>query len=184
MYSDKKELRQHIKTLKKEFSDREQTKQTIAIHTSLEESDAFINARHVLFYWAMSDEVATEQIINNWHTHKAIYLPVIDGDNLKIVQYTGNDCLVPGDKYGIPEPNGPTLANEDLIDLVIVPGVAFDSNNNRMGRGAGYYDRILKRLPQAKKIAFAFDFQIIDQVPVEPHDIKMDLVISANLTAI
>jgi len=184
MHRNKKELRHHIKSLKKEFSTQAQKKQAIAIHSNLEASSFFINARHVLFYWAMSDEVATKQIINKWHIHKAIYLPVIDGDNLKIVQYTGKDCLVPGDKYGIPEPNGPTLANEDLIDLVIVPGVAFDSNNNRMGRGAGYYDRILKRLPQAKKIAFAFDFQIIDQVPVEPHDIKMDLVISANITAI
>ena len=59
----------------------------------------------------------------------------------------------------------------------MVPGVAFDTGGNRMGRGRGFYDRLLKSTPRAVKIGVAYGFQILDEIPVEPHDVKMDIVI-------
>jgi len=175
---EKKELRKHIRILKKQLSKEDIKSQTAGVHEKLEQSDLFKKANAVLLYWAMSDEMPTQSFVNRWYKKKEIYLPVINGDDLKIVRYQGEDSLVPGDIYGILEPAGVEIDDETRIDLVIVPGVAFDSQNNRMGRGAGYYDRILNRIPDAAKIALAFDIQMVEKVPVEPHDIKMDLVLS------
>ena len=174
---EKKELRKHIRALKKQLSESERYKQGELIQIKLEQYDEFLKADKILLYWAISDEVPTQAIIKQWYQKKEIYLPVINGDDLKIVKYEGEASLVAGDKYGIPEPSGEEIKDEELIDLVIIPGVAFDNNNNRMGRGAGYYDRILNRLPNARKIGLAFDFQMVDQVPTEAHDIKMDKII-------
>lgn len=176
--TEKKELRRYIRQLKANLSDTERVAQGELIQKRLEAAESFQQANSILLYWAMADEVPTQAIINKWYKERAIYLPVINGDDLKIVRYLGEQSLVPGDKYGIPEPAGEAIDNEEEIELVIVPGVAFDNNNNRMGRGAGYYDRILRRLPKARKIGFAFDFQMVEQVPVEPHDIKMDKIIN------
>ncbi|WP_430816662.1 5-formyltetrahydrofolate cyclo-ligase [Carboxylicivirga sp. RSCT41] len=180
MIEQKKELRKNVRELKKLLSTAERNRQSKIIHRKLEETALFKSARSILLYWSLPDEVPTESLVNKWFKDKKIYLPVIDGDDLKIVQYTGESSLVAGDKYGIPEPDGPVLEDEQSIEIVIVPGVAFDTNNNRLGRGAGYYDRILKRIPFANKIAFAFDFQMVDTVPVEEHDIKMDIIINPH----
>nr|WP_321453273.1 5-formyltetrahydrofolate cyclo-ligase [uncultured Carboxylicivirga sp.] len=174
---EKKELRKKINQLKKSFSAEEAQSQSDQIYSMLISSVEYKNARNVLFYWSMSDEIPTHEFILSEYQNKQIYLPVIKGDDLEIVLFTGKDCLVPGPKYGIPEPTGDALKDESCIDLVVVPGVAFDKIGNRMGRGAGYYDRILKRVPQAGKVAMAYTFQVVESVPVEPHDIKMDKII-------
>jgi len=64
---------------------------------------------------------------------------------------------------------------------VIVPGVAFDSQCHRLGRGKGFYDRLLPQIPHAVKIGVCFDHQIVEELPSEPHDVLMDLVISPSL---
>ncbi len=175
---EKKVLRQEIKQLKKQLSESEAMKQVQSIYQQLVEDDLFKKANHILFYWSLPDEVPTQEFILNFCQQKNIYLPVINGNDLDIVLFEGEESLISGDKYGIPEPSGEKIKDENVIELVIVPGMAFDRNGNRMGRGAGYYDRILNRLPKAKKMALAYDFQIVDEVPVEPHDIKMDAIIS------
>lgn len=177
MMEAKKALRQRMRELKKQFSKADKLNQAADVLQQLEMHPIYSKATSIFFYWSMEDELPTQDFILNNYKHKAIYLPVIKGDDLEVVQFTGLDCLVPGDKYGIPEPSGAKLMDESIIELVIVPGVAFDKTNNRMGRGAGYYDRILSRVPEAKKIALAFDFQMVEQVPVEDHDVKMDLII-------
>ena len=63
-----------------------------------------------------------------------------------------------------------------------VPGVAFDRKRNRMGRGRGFYDRLLKSTPNAVKVGLAYDFQVLDAIPVEPHDVPMDCVVSETST--
>lgn len=173
----KRDLRIEIGAIKKMKSPKELQEQSFAILNQLLSNTIYKQAQHILFYWAMPDEVLTQSFINEQYLLKKIYLPVIRGNDLEMVLFEGEDKLIPGEKYGIPEPQGDRLKDESIIDLVVVPGVAFDADNNRMGRGAGYYDRILNRLPNAKKIALAFDFQMVDAVPIEPHDITMDTVI-------
>lgn len=174
---EKKELRKAIKALKQQLNESEAARQTESIFNQLEGNGLFCDAGNILFYWSMADEVLTHSFILKYYQSKNIYLPVIRGNDLDIVLFTGEDCLIPGAKYGIPEPSGERISDESIIDMVVVPGVAFDRSGNRMGRGAGYYDRILKRVPQAKKVALAYDFQMVGRVPVEPHDIPMDHVI-------
>ena len=76
------------------------------------------------------------------------------------------------------EPTGALFTDYATIDLVIVPGVAFDRDGNRLGRGKGYYDRLLPRIPSAYKVGICFPFQIVEEVPAEPFDIRMDEIIT------
>jgi 5-formyltetrahydrofolate cyclo-ligase len=83
--------------------------------------------------------------------------------------------------YGIPGPHldKTKAVHLDRVDAVIVPGLAFDKANNRLGRGAGYYDRFLPGLPKTSaKIGIAFDFQIVDRLPKEEHDVPLDIIIA------
>lgn len=83
------------------------------------------------------------------------------------------------DKYGILEPDEliPAVKKED-IDLIILPGVAFDKSGGRLGYGGGYYDKYLNSCPQdICKVALCYDFQIVENVPVEEHDVKANDVI-------
>ena len=83
-----------------------------------------------------------------------------------------------GEQFGIGEPTGPEFTELDKVEMIVVPGVAFDRQNNRMGRGRGFYDRLLKSTPNAVKVGVAFHFQMVPEVPTEPFDIPMDAVLS------
>ncbi len=88
--------------------------------------------------------------------------------------------MTAGEQFGIEEPTGAEFTDLDKVDLIIVPGVAFDRQRNRMGRGRGFYDRLLKSTPNAYKVGVGFNFQLVDNVPVEPFDVPMDNVIIEN----
>lgn len=143
----------------------------------VEALEAFKSARTVLLYWAMEDEVQTHDFVNRWYKEKRILLPCVAGDDLLLRQYTGPECLQAGEQFGIGEPTGEVFEAVDQIEMIIVPGVAFDEKGNRMGRGRGFYDRMLKSTPNAYKVGVAFNFQKVDQVPCEAHDVAMDKVI-------
>ena len=138
----------------------------------------FREARVVLLYWSMADEVQTHNFVERWYRDKVLLLPCVDGDDLLLRRYTGPECLVAGEQFGIGEPTGPVYTDLEAIELIIVPGVAFDREGNRMGRGRGFYDRLLKTTPKALKIGVAYDFQMLDSIPVEPFDVKMDRIIT------
>ncbi len=178
MTNDKAELRRLIRSLKSQVSPDEKSSRSESIIHQLETLHEFNEARVVLMYWSMSDEVQTHALVERWYGQKTILLPCVDGDDLRLRPYTGPECMVPGEQFGIGEPTGPEWTDLNSIDLIIVPGVAFDAECHRMGRGRGFYDRLLKTTPMAKKIGLAFDFQIVDAVPVEPFDVKMDMVVS------
>lgn len=144
---------------------------------NLERTEVFRNASCVAIYHAIPGEVQTASFIEKWYLKKKILLPVIEGDDLLLLPYTGSESLK-ASVFGILEPtlNGPAISEKD-IDLIVVPGIAFDRERNRMGRGKGYYDRLLSTL-QAPKVGICFGFQLLPSIPVEPFDKKMDLVIT------
>lgn len=144
---------------------------------NLERTEVFRNASRVAIYHAIPGEVQTASFIEKWYLTKKILLPVIEGDDLRMLPYTGRESLKAG-VFGILEPtlDSPVMSEKD-IDLIVVPGVAFDRERNRMGRGKGYYDRLLSTL-QAPKVGICFGFQLFPSIPVEPFDKKMDLVIT------
>lgn len=145
----------------------------------LEETELFRQASCIALYHAIPGEVQTAGFIEKWFDKKQLLLPLVIGDDLRLLPYEGYDSLIPG-AFGILEPtNTETTVPESDVDLIIVPGVAFDCQLNRMGRGKGYYDRLLSTL-QAPKIGICFDFQLQESIPVESFDKKMDMVITEN----
>lgn len=133
----------------------------------------------MLLYHSLRDEVDTHGFIEKWWTRKRILLPVVVGDDLELRRYTGADSLAIG-AYGISEPVGKPFADYGSITLAVIPGVAFDAAGNRLGRGRGYYDRFLPRIPNACKVGVCFPFQLVDAVPAEPFDIRMDIIITTD----
>ena len=146
------------------------------IFEQVENLESFVRAKVVMLYWSMSDEVFTHDFANKWIGEKEIILPTVVGDNLVLKKFEGAEKLIAGDFYGIGEPEGKEYNSPENIDVIFVPGVAFDKENNRLGRGKAYYDKLLKT-SRAQKVGLCFDFQFFDSIPVDEHDMKMDLVI-------
>lgn len=147
------------------------------ILAALEAHPAFRAANTILLYHSLKDEVDTHGFIEKWSNQKHILLPVVIGEELELRTYTGPHDLRIG-AYGIEEPAGTPFTDYAAIDLAVIPGVAFDSRGNRLGRGKGYYDRLLPHMPTTYKIGICFPFQLVKEVPAEAFDIRMDEIIA------
>jgi 5-formyltetrahydrofolate cyclo-ligase len=138
--------------------------------------DVFRTSKNLMGYWSFRSEVYTHQFLKTWQNEKEIAIPSIDGDTMVARKFNGSEYLMPKSPYGIPEPTGLEV-NPAFIDLVIVPGAVFDTHNNRIGYGKGFYDKFLTNT-RAYKIGVCFGFQIIDEIPSKPHDIRMDMILT------
>lgn len=147
------------------------------IIAALEAHPAFRAANVVLLYHSLSDEVDTHECLQRWSDKKCVLLPVVKGNDLELRRYTGPSDLAIG-AYGIEEPTGEAFTEYEKIDFIAVPGVAFDRKGNRLGRGKGYYDRLLPRIPQAFKAGICFPFQLVNEIPAEQFDVCMDEIIT------
>ncbi len=143
----------------------------------LEESLLFQQTSCIALYYALPGEVETESLLEKWYQQKKLVLPLVKGDDLQFQQYLGKDYLQRG-AFNIWEPDEkcPIVDLQD-IELIIVPGVAFDRSRNRLGRGKGFYDRMLAQL-EIPKIGICFDFQLKEEIPADTFDKKMDLIIT------
>lgn len=171
----KKQLRKQIKQMKARYSAAELRALSEKPLKQLERYLEFVSARTVLLYHSLPDEVYTHHFIEKWAGRKHIVLPVVVGNDLILRRYTGSHDLTAGE-YGIAEPTGELFTDYDRIDLAIVPGLAFDRNGHRLGRGKGYYDRLLPHIT-ARKAGLCFPFQRVEHVPTEATDVTMDEVI-------
>lgn len=174
---EKKQLRQQIKQEVSRLSPTERVETSLKIREHIEQLTLFARAHSILLFHSLPDEVDTHDWIDRWCVSKEIYLPVVNGDNLEIKRY--NPGKTRQGAFGITEPVGESLTDYSLIDLIIVPGVAFDTRHNRLGRGKGYYDRLLKKTG-APTIGVAYECQIVNEIPTLPHDVSMTLIISKN----
>lgn len=136
----------------------------------------FKQAKTILLYYSMKDEVQTHSFIEKWSKCKQIVLPAVVGKELELRIYTSTQELSIGE-LNILEPIGETFIEYSQIDLAIIPGVAFDKKGNRLGRGKGYYDRLLPRI-SAPKVGICFSFQLVDAIPSEEFDVCMNKVIT------
>ena len=173
---EKKRLRRKVKALKAAFSMAEMADKSNGILARIESDPAFISANVVLVYWSLKDEVQTHNFINRWYLKKQILLPVINGENLLLRPYKGPEKMKEDRFYRILEPTTADFNDLSRIDYVLVPGVAFDNENNRMGRGKAFYDKLLVSI-DAKKVGLCFDFQVFEKIPTNVYDIKMDKVV-------
>lgn len=174
---EKKAIRRQIREKKKDYSLEEKKRKSELIFNQIEKLDAFKKAEIIMVYWSLNDEVFTQRFIQKYQNKKKIILPVVEGDILILKEFTGLSNMKISKSFGIGEPEGILFDQSDKIDVIIVPGLAFDKSLNRLGRGKAYYDKLLKK-SQALKIGVCFDFQELESVPVDEYDVKMDLVIT------
>lgn len=175
MKEQKKQLRKDIREEKKRHLPDELMAYSSALLEQIEKHPRFIASHTVLMYHSLSDEVQTHAFVEKWYKVKKVLLPVVRGDILVLRHYTGKDCLEIG-AFNIKEPSGEDFKNYHEIELGIIPGVSFDHYGNRLGRGKGYYDKLLPLLTHAYNIGICYSFQAREKIPAEPFDRKMDEV--------
>jgi len=147
-------------------------------------SPQYIRAARILAYMSFEREVRTQEIIEKClKDGKRVFLPRCNRENLSLDIGEIKDPTSDLEKnaFGIMEPKVMCCNETDpqQIDIVLVPGIAFDYQCNRIGFGAGYYDRFLSQLPdRVLKVGLAYEEQVMKSIPVEPHDIPLNMVIT------
>lgn len=177
----KKRLRQECLEKRSGLSQDEVREKSERIMARLFELDEFKKANFIMFYVDFKNEVMTQDAIAKaLSMGKRVAVPkTVKDEGLWAIEIKSLDDLSAG-ALGILEPTKlENRVDPEELDLVIVPGVAFDRKGHRLGFGAGYYDRFLPKLrPGVKKIAVAFEVQLVDSVPAEEHDIRMDAILT------
>lgn len=135
----------------------------------------FSNFDSFAIYWEINGEVKTSDLINILlQKGKTIYSPVYKKNSIGFGLYNESNVLIK--KNGAKEPVKITeLSN---VDIIVVPGLSFAREGFRVGYGSGFYDRVLKNMKTKYRVGFAYDFQILDKIPVDPYDEPVDVVIS------
>ncbi|MEK6589519.1 MAG: 5-formyltetrahydrofolate cyclo-ligase [Nitrospinota bacterium] len=168
-YLTKKEIRERLISLRKKLKNKWIEEKSIQIEERLFKEKDFIEKTNILFYDAFEKEVQTERMIKrSLDIHKRAFLPVTDFKNKKILisEVRGKNMPI-------------KIIPEDIVEVVIVPGVAFSKSGCRIGFGMGFYDRFLSRLSKdVKTIGLAFDFQIVNDIPLDNHDVTLDRIIT------
>lgn len=171
----KNDFRRFVRAEKKKYTEEELRTGSDSIWEQIELLPEFRSARVVAAYWSLPDEVYSHRFVEKWCTEKRILLPVmLEGNRLELREYRPG-CTMNEAEFCIREPEG-NLCTPGEVELVLVPGMAFDRNNNRLGRGKGYYDRLLNQV-DAYKIGVCFGFQFLERIPVDSHDVPMDRIV-------
>lgn len=175
----KKELRQQIKQLKAMTPLALRQVEADMVFKTIQAMPVWQQVQHILCYWSLPDELPTHETVNSWLSlGKNIYLPRVVGDDLEIVPYHGPESLDDNNKFHIGEPVGQAVGSS-CLELIIVPAVALDAQRNRLGRGKGFYDRLLSST-SCPTIGVVSEFQLVDEVPVEPHDRPLDCIVTSD----
>lgn len=177
----KEELREFIRRQKRQFTPQQLEELSLPVIARLR--PLLTTAHTVMAYYSLPDEVYTHQLLDELVDEgKTVLLPrVLDAKTMELCHYTGQDDLRRG-AFHIMEPIGEHFSDLSSIDLVLTPGVAFDAQGHRLGRGRGYYDRFLSSLRTVlgeftRVIGVCFDFQKVPEVPVDANDIPVDIVV-------
>ncbi len=193
----KTELRQQIRQTKRQFSPQQLKELSLPIIARLRPRLA--QAATVYAYYSLPDEVCTHTLVDDLAAEgKTVLLPKVTGPHtMEWHRYTSRANLVAG-AYGIAEPDSgladriqvssncqlsivncqfSILNSQFKAPIILVPGIAFDPQGHRLGRGKGYYDRFLAAHPDIYKIGVCFDFQKVPEVPVDEFDIPVDEVV-------
>ncbi|MCM1152887.1 MAG: 5-formyltetrahydrofolate cyclo-ligase [Muribaculum sp.] len=178
---EKKEIRRKIKNMRTMLNELEKARAAQQVFDRLEKTAAFLLADHILMYHSLPDELSTHRFLEKWAGKKHFYLPRVNGVNLDILPYDQSRLEL--GSFHIEEPCGDELTDPDTLELIIVPAVAYDRKGNRLGRGKGFYDRLL-HTSKAAKIGVGYEFQLLEDLPVEPHDVPMDMVITQETTIV
>lgn len=171
----KDKIRTAIKAQKALLNEEEKKSAAKAAFEHLEKTAAFMMAEHIMMYHSLADELFTHDFLDKWHTLKHFYLPRVNGVNLDILPYDKSRMHL--GSFHIEEPDGADTVPSETLELIVVPGVAFDRKGNRVGRGKGFYDRLLAET-KAITIGIGYDFQVVDEIDTDDFDVPVDYVIT------
>ena len=174
---EKQELRMWMQQKIRRLTKEERAEMSEKLCERIRSKDVYRQAKVVMMYYPIQNEPDLRPLMDEFKDEKIILLPVAHRKTIEMRQYKGREDLHRG-HFGIPEPTGTAFKGEP--DLIIVPGVAFDEDCNRLGRGGGYYDRFLKHFHKAGKYAVAYDFQVVKKVPMASFDARIDGVITVG----
>lgn len=179
---EKKVLRNKILEIRDSLNNNEKELMDNKIFNELINTDLYKRSINIFIYISFSNEINTRNIIEKaFKDKKNIFIPKVYKDDklMKAIKLNSIDELKKN-SMGILEPiDDSNYIEKENIDLIVVPGVVFDKECNRIGYGGGYYDRYLKDIKSKKnKIALAYDLQIVDKIESEVHDIKVDYIIT------
>lgn len=178
----KKELRKRIQNKRNSLQIRDRKKRSKIIAEKFFGTAYYNNSNNILIFYPFRSEIDVTIIIRQaLENKKNIILPRIHDQELKLFYVDNLKKQLESGTHDIMEPIiglcRPAKISD--IDLVVVPGISFDKNLNRLGYGGGYYDKLLLHIPEGvKKIALCFDIQVVDSIPVSEHDIKVDILIT------
>ena len=179
--ANKKALRASIKQKRRALSIEYRQQASRKMQAELTRLPCYQAAEYIMLYMAMPDEVQLDELIAMvLKDGKKAVIPLVTGAGLmEAVELSDMADLVP-DKYGIKTVSEEKrrLIAPDKIDLIIVPGVAFDKAGHRLGMGGGFYDRFMLRASRAVRAALAYDCQLLAAVPAEVHDLTVDYIIT------
>ncbi len=183
---NREELREKVKTVRGGQTEERVLEKSRRIQERLFALQEFLNSRTVTFYVAknVDGEVETEQMIrDSLRISKRVLVPITGKPSRRLIFSELRDYeeeLTPG-IFDIPEPREEyrRIVPLEITDLVIVPGIVFDSRGYRLGYGFGYYDRFLSMLgPETPTVGLAFEFQVVEVLPAEEHDIPVHKIIT------
>ena len=175
----KDELRAKMREMRRSLTADEVKEKSAAIARSLLGIAAVKDARTVCVYISAFKEPDTRGIIGALlSAGKRVAVPVTDEASVTLsLSYIDNAAELARGAYGIYEPTVIKRADENDMDVIITPGLAFDKRGGRMGFGKGYYDRLFEKT-NALRIALCYDFQLFEKIPTEPHDAPMDIIVT------
>lgn len=176
---EKKEIRSHIRAEKARFTSAQLGDMSARTLSLLETHPLFQQADTVLLYHSLPDEVSTHRLVATCHRSKTVLLPAVIGEGrMHLRVYQGEEKMKEG-AFHIAEPTTHIFTDYKKIDLAVVPGMAFDSEGHRLGRGKGYYDRLLSQpgFSHVHKLGICFPFQLIPEIPTDEYDVAMDEVL-------
>ena len=171
----KKELRAHMKK-RRALTDNKDVKEDLMLDNffqALREAGKE-NAERFFVYMSYSSEARTDKLIAALQAQgKKVYAPCVDGQEMTLIEI-GEDFSL--SDMGIREPIGEAYEGE--MDVAVMPLLAVDEQGNRLGYGGGYYDRYLQKHPEVMTIGYAYDTQVIEEVPSEPWDKKIQIIVT------
>ncbi len=177
----KKDIRKRVLKIRDNISKTEWEAWSNRIYEKIVTHSFFLESEFIYCFINYSNEVDTRRIIEKaWELGKTVAVPKIHDNDMYFHVIHGFDELEEGYK-GILEPMTPKFTGVK-DGLMIMPGVAFDKNKNRIGYGKGFYDRFLDKYPQLSTIAIAFDFQVVEQIPFDEHDWNPQILITEEHT--
>ncbi len=179
----KSEIRKKVLNIRNNMTENDAVNKSSIIVNKLTALDEYAGSKVVFVYMSFKNEVMTMDLINKMLSDKKrVVIPYTDTKNTILIPSeikSMDDLALSSFGYYEPVYESINKVEPHEFDLIVTPGVVFDRDLNRVGFGKGYYDRILsQKRKDAKAVAIAYEFQVLDEVPAEQHDVKMDMIIT------